>query len=184
MRKFDWRSLFRLEGGAIWMILCGGLLTVKPDLATAAVSAVLGWVLIAFGAAALIAGFVARLGFGTIVSGGLLLAAGFWLHRNPLMIATVIGLVLGGLLLSQGFEAAADSMRLKRRGGWWISSAVMAVLMAALGFRLILSPLGISRLAMRLAGLTMVICGISNCISHDRVQREYRGSSTIIDADE
>ncbi len=184
MKKFDWRSLFRLEGGAIWLILCGMALAVKPDLASAAVSAVLGWVLIAGGVVTLLVGFWGHLGLGTLVSGGLLLAAGAWIHRNPLMIATVIGLVLGGLLLSQGFEAAMDAMRMKRRGGWWVSGAVMAVLMAVLGIRMLLSPLGISRLAMRLAGLTMVICGISNIIGHDRVKKAYYANSSIVDAEE
>ncbi len=184
MGNFNWRSLFKLEGGSIWLILAGLVLAIKPDLATAAVSAVLGWVLILCGVVTLVVGFVVRLGLGTIISGGLLLAAGSWLHRSPMMIATVLGLVVGGLLLSQGFEAVGDALRLRRRGGFWISTAVIAVLMALLGLRMIFSPLGLSRLAMRLAGITMVICGITNRISHSRAVAVYESGSNIIDAEE
>ena len=100
MRDFNWKDLLRYESGSILMILCGVILTIKPDTASALISAVIGWLLIAAGVAALIAGFAGGFGTGSVVTGAVLLIAGAWLHRNPLMIASVLGVVLGLLVLS------------------------------------------------------------------------------------
>ncbi len=184
MGNFNWRNLFRMDGGAVLMILCGIVLAIKPDLATAALSFGIGWVLIALGVVTLIAAFAGRMGLGTVVTGGVLLLGGSWLHRNPLMIATVLGLLLGGLLLSQGFGAWRDARVAKRSGHMWLPGMVTAVLLAILGFRLILSPLGLSRLAIRLAGLTMAVCGVTNLLTHKDALTYSRRDNSIIDADE
>lgn len=184
MRNFDWRDLLRYEGGSILMILFGILLTVKPDLASAAVSALAGWALIAVGVAFLVAGFTDGLGVGRIVTGAVLLLAGSWLHRNPLMIAAVIGMMLGVLVLSQGWRAAKEVKWTKDRGGLWIPGAVLAVLELLIGVRLILSPLSLSRLVLSVAGIAMVICGVCNLVAHYRFVRYIPGADGIIDADE
>ena len=91
MRNLDWKDFLRREGGSILTILCGVILVLKPDTASALLAAVAGWALIAVGVAALIAGFAGGFGTGSVVTGAVLLLAGAWLHRNPLMIASVLG---------------------------------------------------------------------------------------------
>ena len=49
MRDFNWKELLRNEGGSVLMILGGVLLAIKPDAASALISAVIGWLLIAAG---------------------------------------------------------------------------------------------------------------------------------------
>lgn len=184
MKDFDWRSLLRYEGGSILMIVFGVLLTMKPDLASAAVSAVAGWALIAVGVAFLVSGFVDGLRLGRVVFGGLLLMAGSWLHRNPLMIASIIGVGLGVLVLSQGMQAAREAQWTKRGGGFWIPGTVLAVLELIVGIRLILSPLSVSRLVLSLAGIAMVVCGACNVVAHYKNVRYIPDADGIIDADE
>ena len=75
MKGFDWKNILRFDSGAVLMILCGAVLALKPDAATALISVVLGWGLIAIGVGCLIAGFTGD-GFGPIVSGALALVAG------------------------------------------------------------------------------------------------------------
>ena len=58
MRKFDWQSLLRFQGGALLMIVCGGILALCPDSASVLISAVLGWLIIAAGVAMVIAGAI------------------------------------------------------------------------------------------------------------------------------
>ena len=87
MKNLDWKAFLRREGGSLLTILCGVILVMRPDTASALLSAVAGWALIAAGVAALIAGFAGDFGMGSIVTGAVLLMAGAWLHRNPLMIA-------------------------------------------------------------------------------------------------
>jgi len=184
MKDFDWRGLLRFEGGSVLMIVFGVLLTVKPDLASAAVSAVAGWALIAVGVAFLVAGFTDGVRGGRIAAGALLLAAGSWLHRNPLMIASLIGVGLGVLVLSQGWQKAREAQWTKRGGGFWIPGAVLAVLELLVGVRLILSPLSLSRLVLSIAGIVMVICGACNLVAHYKNVRYIPDQDGIIDADE
>lgn len=184
MKDFDWRNLLRHEGGSILMIVFGVLLTMKPDLASAAVSAVAGWALIAIGVAFLIGGLANGLHIGRVAAGALLLMVGSWLHRNPLMIASLIGVGLGILVLSQGWQAAKEAQWTKRGGGMWIPGAVLAVLELLVGVRLILSPLSLSRLVLSIAGIAMVICGACNVVAHYKNVKYIPDSSGIIDADE
>jgi uncharacterized membrane protein HdeD (DUF308 family) len=112
MKNLDWKEFLRREGGSILTILCGVILVMRPDTASALLSAVAGWVLIAIGVAALIAGFTGSSG-GSVVTGAVLLLAGAWLHRNPLMIASVIGFVAGFWVLRQGLKAMKEAQRSK-----------------------------------------------------------------------
>ena len=183
MRNLDWKALLRQEGSSLLMILCGVILVLKPDTASALLSAVAGWVLIAVGVAALIGGFTGSSG-GSIVTGAVLLLSGAWLHRNPLMIASVLGFVVGFLVLRQGLRAMGDAQRSKRNGGFWIPGAVLAVLEALVGVRLILSPLSISRLVLSIGGIVLIVIGVCNLIAHYRSIRHIPEPGGIIDADE
>lgn len=183
MGRFDWKRLFRMESGAVLMIVCGAVLALVPDLASAAVSAVLGWLLILAGVASLLAGFIGKLGLGSIVTGGILLVAGSWLHRNPLMLASILGILLGALIVSQAVGALTDALAVKRRGGTWIPGAVLAGLMLLAGLRLIFSPLATSRLVMTAAGVILVVCGVCSLVAHRRVRHYLEEDDGIIDVE-
>ena len=183
MRNLDIKDIIRREGGSILMILCGAVLVLSPDTASALLSAVAGWGLIAVGVAALIAGFTGSSG-GSVVTGAVLLLSGAWLHRNPLMIASVLGFVVGFLVLRQGLRAMKDAQRSKRNGGFWIPGAVLAVLEALLGVRLLLSPLSISRFVLSIGGIALIVLGACNLVTHYRSTRYIPEPGGIIDADE
>lgn len=184
MRNLDWKDLLRQEGGSILTILCGVILVLKPDTASALLAAVAGWALIAVGVAALIAGFAGDFGAGSVVTGAVLLLAGAWLHRNPLMIASVLGFVVGFLVLRQGIRAMKNAQYSKRNGGLWIPGAVLAVVEALIGVRLMLSPLSISRLVLSIVGVVLIVIGVCNLVAHYRSVRYIPKSGGIIDADE
>ena len=184
MRDLDWKELLRRQGGSLLTILCGVILVLKPDTASALLSAVAGWALIAAGVAALIAGFTGGFGMGSVVTGAVLLLAGAWLHRNPLMIASVLGFVVGFLVLRQGLKAMKDAQRSKRNGGLWIPGAVLAVLEALIGVRLMLSPLSISRLVLSIGGVALIVIGACSLAAHYKNTRYIPEPGGIIDADE
>lgn len=184
MKNLDWKEILRREGGSILTILCGLILVLKPDTASVLLSAVAGWALIAAGVAMLIAGFTGEFGIGSVVTGAVLLLSGAWLHRNPLMIASVLGFVVGFLVLRQGLRAMKDAQRSKRNGGLWIPGAVLAVIEVLVGIRLILSPLSISRLVLSIGGLVLIVIGVCNLVAHYRSTRYIPEPGGIIDADE
>ena len=184
MRNLDWKDFLRREGGSILTILCGVILVLKPDTASALLAAVAGWALIAVGVAALIAGFAGDFGAGSVVTGAVLLLAGAWLHRNPLMIASVLGFVVGFLVLRQGIRAMKNAQYSKRNGGLWIPGAVLAVVEAMIGVRLMLSPMSISRLVLSIVGVVLIVIGVCNLGAHYRSIRYIPEPGGIIDADE
>ena len=184
LKNFDWRSMLRCESGSVLMIVFGALLAMNPDIASAMVSTVLGWVIIAAGVAMLISGFTNRWDLGSILIGALLLIAGSWLHRHPMMIASVLGVVLGIVVLRQGWQAGQDAQRIKHGGGMWIPGAMLAVAQLLVGIRLIFSPLSISRLVLTLAGIAMVVCGVCNLVAYHKSTQYIPGAGHIIDADE
>lgn len=182
MEKIDLRNLMRLHGGAVLMILCGGILTVFPDSASVLISAVLGWLLIAVGVMVLLAGILGGVAVMTIVQGAVLIVAGAWLHRHPLMIASVLGIVLGLTALSQGWKKGKRAMRLKLYGSFWIWDACVAALELLAGLVLILTPLSLSRAVVTVAGIFMVVCGVLDLLS-SRKNDGPGGYSNIIDAE-
>ena len=182
MKKFDLRNLMRLHGGAVLMILCGGILTVFPDSASVLISAVLGWLLIAFGVMILLAGILDGIAVMTIIQGAVLIVAGAWLHRHPLMIASVLGIVLGLTALSQGWKKGKRAMRQKMYGKFWIWDAGVAALELLAGLVLILTPLSLSRAVVTVAGIFMVVCGVLDLLS-SRKNDGPGGYSNIIDAE-
>lgn len=184
MRNLDWKDIVRQEGGSILTILCGVILVLKPDTASALLAAVAGWALIAVGVAALIAGFAGDFGAGSVVTGAVLLLAGAWLHRNPLMIASVLGFVVGFLVLRQGIRAMKNAQYSKRNGGLWIPGAVLAVVEALIGVRLMLSPLSISRLVLSIVGVVLIAIGACTLAAHYKSMRYIPEPGGIIDADE
>lgn len=182
MRKLDWRALLRYESGSVLMIVFGLLLTLRPDYASGMVSAMVGWVLIGLGVAAMVLGILGKTGMESVVSGVVLLLVGKWLHGNPLMIASAMGILLGILALSQGWRELKNTGVTRRNGGFWIVGAVLAIVEILTGIRLILSPLLASRLVLRVGGVVMVICGLGNLSTFSR-SRKYLNDSKIIDAE-
>lgn len=183
MRKFDWRSLLRFQGGSVLMILCGGILTVCPDSASVLISTVLGWLLIAAGVVLVIAGVIGGVDIVAIIQGACLLVAGAWLHRHPLMIASVLGVVLGLVALCQGWRKGMRARRTKLYGGFWVWDAGVAALELLAGLVLIFTPLSLSRLVTTLAGIFMVICGVADMVAFWKGGSDPDGFSHIIDAD-
>ena len=183
MSGINWKSMHRSPVGSILLIVIGAVLAMNPDSASALVSAILGWGLIVVGVMLIVGGFLGRNDWGAIAQGALFLICGSWLHRNPLMIAAVLGILLGIAAVRQGWRAAMDVGRSKRNGGFWIPGAVLAVAELIVGVRLIFSPLTVSRFVLTLAGIAMAACGVWELISRSREKKYIPGTPNIIDAD-
>lgn len=181
MKSINWKNLFRMEIGSIIMILFGAVMVCNPDFGSATVSKVLGWILVGAGAAGLLINVLGKLGAGGIVGSAVTLCVGIYLLKNPLMLASLLGVLLGVLLASQGLGALRDALRLKHGGSTWIPGAVLAAFMLLCGVRLILSPLTTSRLVMTVVGIIMIVCGVGNLIGRFRANKYIPGDDKIID---
>ena len=166
MKGINWKFKNRSNLGSILMIVFGAVLVMNPDSASALVSAILGW------------------DGGSIGQGLLFLVVSTWLRRNPLMIAKVVGVLLGLTAVQHGWRALENAQRAKRNGGFWIPGAVLAAVELLVGVRLIFSPLSVSRVVLTLAGIAMAACGIWELISRRREKKYIPGTPNIIDADQ
>ena len=184
MKGINWKSMHRSNLGSILMIVFGAVLVMNPDSASALVSAILGWGLFVVGVALVIGGIQDGREGGAIGQGVLFLVVGSWLRRNPLMIAKVVGVLLGLTAVQHGWRAMENAQRTKRSGGFWIPGAVVAAVELLVGVRLILSPLSVSRVVLTLAGIAMAACGIWELISRRREKKYIPGTPNIIDADQ
>lgn len=184
MKGINWKFRHRSNLGSILMIVFGAVLVMNPDSASALVSAILGWGLVIVGAVLLVGGILDGREGGSIGQGVLFLLVGSWLRRNPLMIATVVGVLLGLTAVQHGWRALENAQRSKRNGGFWIPGAVLAAVELLVGVRLIFSPLSVSRVVLTLAGIAMAACGIWELISRRREKKYIPGTPNIIDADQ
>ena len=184
MKGINWRSMHRSNLGSILMIVFGAVLVMNPDSASALVSAILGWGLFVVGVMLVIGGFQDGRDGGSIGQGLLFLVVGSWLRRNPLMIAKVVGVLLGLTAVQHGWRALENAQRSKRNGGLWVPGAVLAAVELLGGVRLIFSPLSVSRVVLTIAGIAMVVCGVGELISRNREKKYIPGTPNIIDADQ
>ena len=184
MKGINGKSMHRSNLGSILMIVFGAVLVMNPDSASALVSAILGWGLFVVGVMLVIGGFQDGRDGGSIGQGLLFLVVGSWLRRTPLMIAKVVGVLLGLTAVQHGWRALENAQRSKRNGGFWIPGAVLAAVELLVGVRLIFSPLSVSRVVLTIAGIAMVVCGVWELISRNREKKYIPGTPNIIDADQ
>lgn len=153
--------------------LLGLSMLLRPDSASALIGKVLGWgLLIAGGYYALTAIVTHRDLLHNILFGAVALVLGCRLLRDPLMLASLSGTLVGVTLLLLGLgELKTGSRTLP---GWLIAG----------GVALILLPLTVSRLLIRIAGAVILVLGITTGVSHLRHPRLSHGDDdpNIIDA--
>ena len=189
MKKFDFSKWVKPELGAALMIVFGIILLFNPDLGSAAVATVLGWILVACGGFGLFVSVMNRAhgtGGGIVIS-IVLLVLGIYLLKNPLVLASLLGVLLGAFLLLQGVAGYKRASAGRSQGVLWVPGMVLSVIMFVAGLMLIFSPLATSRLVMTLAGVVLIGCGIANLAEcrRERKRIQSKGNAErIIDAEE
>ena len=132
------------------VIFLGLVLLLSPDSASALISAIVGWVLIAIGIGWGISAVAnSRRRLVKVLFALVFAFAGSWLHRNPLMLAAALGRFCGAFLLVQGLQDLRRGMRLLR------------ILVVAAGIGLILVPMSASRLLFSICGAVVIAIGIA-----------------------
>ena len=176
-----WRAIF----GAVCLIGAGLILLLNPDAGSAAISLVLGWSLVIAGALGLVGCIFSwpNCGLAETAVSTLILIMGIYLLRNPLALASILGIGLGICLAIQGIGGTADAIRCRHLAPDWIPRLAVALLTLGFGILLIFVPLTTSRILMVVCGIGMILAGVFRLYLLFRIRRRSRGSSRIIDAD-
>lgn len=176
MKNTKWTDLISTFLVPGLLAALGVALLIDPNWATAMVSRLLGWALIACGvisAIVTITGWPANRVPRVVVT-VLLLGVGIFLSREPLALAVNFGKLIGIFLVIQGGAGLLDS-----RGAKAMSGITLAV-----GVFLLLFPLSLTKLVFRLCGAALLILSVSNILARLRVLKGLRESDDpdIIDA--
>ena len=153
MKKQDFLSLLNLLLVPVLLVLLGLVLVVNPDVASAMIAGVIGYIFIA---AAMIAGIAAIVSSHGKIGKGLFAVAlavvGGWLVQNPLILAAWIGRFVGVLIL---INSLPDLVYAHKQG----RSILFHGLSALAGIVLILVPMTTSRLVFRACGTVVLVIG-------------------------
>lgn len=188
MKKKKKSALARAVLGPVCLIAVGLILLLNPDIGSAAISTILGWMLVAAGG---LGGVVCIFswpicGIPEVIVSVLALGLGIYILVNPLALASILGIGLGIFLVIQGSSGVAEAFQLKRCGYSWMPNLVLALLTLGLGAVLIFAPLTTSRIVMIICGAAMMLCGVVSLILRARAAKRLQGyqDSNIIDADQ
>lgn len=165
MNGLNWKQKCRLLLTPVLMILLGVCLLLRPDSASAFVGKVLGWALIAVGAAygvfaVRIRDFIVFRAIPALVCIGV----GIWLLGSPLVLASVLGRIAGILIALQGIQDILHAIE-------WKCSMTWAIVATAVGALLIFVPMTASRLVMGVCGVVLIAMG--GLVAYGRIKSDY-----------
>lgn len=177
MNKESIFSLIRELFAPVALILLGALLLFNPDSASALISRVLGYGLIAVAIGFGIAAISSPSGrTGKSVTAVILAVVGGWLTNNPLALAAWAGRFVGILLAVDGIQ---DIIRLKSQG----QRFALPLIVTVVGAVLVLLPMTTTRLVFSLCGIVVMVIGIVMLLDRLKGRKQLgSGDSDIIDA--
>lgn len=183
------KLLFQSLAGSICMVVVGVILLSNPDFGSAAVGLVVGWGLIIAGGIGLVLNLrtlpVTDLGAALISSLSLLF--GMYLVKNPLSLASILGIGLGIYLIVQGISYLKEAHALRSIGVGGQASVLLGCVMLVFGIVLLAAPLAASQLVMTIAGVLLIVCGGAGLVVRIRNAKRLIPGNTkpkVIDADE
>ena len=177
MNKENVSSLIRELFAPVALILLGALLLFNPDSASAFVSKVLGWGLIACAIGFGIAAVGSSKGrTGKAIAAVALAIVGGWLTSNPLALAAWLGRLVGILLVVDGIQDIVHMRAQKQR-------FLLPLGATLVGAVLILLPMTTTRLVFSLCGALVLIIGIVMLLDRLKGRKQlHSGNSNIVDA--
>lgn len=164
-------------GLPILMVISGLILLVNPDGATALVTKLVGWVLVICGAAKLVVPAVDKRPIlpGDWMINGIMILIGVILLAKPLILANLIGRLLGVVLLAEG-------IRNLRISGFGLVTALTIVA----GAVLIIMPRTLTNTVLAICGIVLMVIGVVNILGklNDMKRLEEGSDPNIIDAEQ
>lgn len=152
---------------SVFCIVMGIALIIRPDFFTRVVGLVVGGVITAMGAVALLRYFIRTKtdpnNASGLISGVILVLAGVFVMVRPDFIPKVIAFVFGAYMLISGITNIQGAFALKKNNSTrWIKAMVSAGLTTLAGLMLVINPILLADVTFRLMGVCLLISGMSN----------------------
>ena len=173
----------KLLKSSIWssiaLIILGFLLIFYSEVTILSISYVIGGILIAIGAIALIK-YISNInkdikneidivyGIGTIILGIIVIS-------SPKAIASIIPFVLGVLIVINSTAKIDYSFKLrKNKNNLWISTLIVALVALVCGVLLIFNPFAGAEFITKIIGIILVVYAVLDIISTIRISKELK----------
>ena len=170
MKKEDMSAYVRLLAMPVLTVLLGLILLFSPDTASALVGKVLGWVCVltavGFGAGSFLGGKNQQ--NNRIVWAVIFLVGGIWILRDPLMLAKILGRVLGLSMMILGGQKIRQELQYRDGKLQFSSGLISGGVLALIGMVLVVLPLTTSRLVFTVVGVILIGVGVAEGI--DRIR--------------
>ncbi|MBQ4288357.1 MAG: DUF308 domain-containing protein [Clostridia bacterium] len=151
---------------AVCTILLGLIMAFWPESSTRIICIVLGWAMLLGGIAWTFYHFSSANSTNSgFILGVVAIALGFWIVIHPTVVVQFIAVIFGIILLVNGFMLLQDSLELKQ-GNFapWLMFLILGLVCSVLGIFVIWSPIVSSKVMTIIAGISLVIDGVSNIL--------------------
>lgn len=175
MDKRKLKELGKRYGSGAFLILCGAVLILFPDHAVSLVTKLMAWVLVATGVYNVIKLILTRSLSHNPIWTVLYLLVGGYMLSHPMVIADILGGILGLFLVNQGVSDMTCSAHPRAKN--------LGLLTLIAGIVLVVLPRTLTDTLLGLVGLVLIIVGIINLLGKSG-RSLPKGDPNIIDADE
>lgn len=166
---FDFFRKIRLNitFSAVLTIILGIILVAVPGAAVKTVFLAVGWMLIVSGVVSLLSAAFSRgqpVGQGDFVLGLIQIATGLVVLMRPGFLLSLVGLVLGFVLLLHGVRDIQSAREAKALGYGYKFSLIVGIVTLAMGFVIMVNPFTAGENLLRLAGLFLILDGAGDLL--------------------
>lgn len=173
---------------SILLLIFGILLIVQSEATILTISYILGGILVAIGAIAILK-FVRKIddiensGNGlNIVYGIVCVIMGILVIRNPQTIASIIPFIIGIIIIINSATKLQYSLELKRQeNDLWTSTLILSIVMTICGVTLIFNPFKGAVFLTRIVGVFILIYSILDLISTMVIKNSFKKASSNIE---
>lgn len=170
---FDLFRRIRLNFGlvAIITIVIGLVLIFAPGTAVKTVFSLIGWMLVISGAISLLTAVLSKgqpIAQGDLVLGLIELATGLVVLMRPGFLMSLVGLVIGFVLLIHGVHDIQSARESKALGYPYKLPMIVGLLTLLMGIAVMLNPFSTAANILRVAGVCLLLDGIGDLVIMSR----------------
>lgn len=147
--------------------ILGLLLITAPGTAMRTVFLLVGWMLVISGAASLLTALLSRgqpVGQGELVLGLVQLATGLVVLMRPGFLMSLVGIVVGFVLLIHGIHDIQHARESKALGYEWKLSMGVGIVAVVMGIIVMVNPFSTMETLLRIAGVFLLVDGVADLV--------------------
>ncbi len=152
---------------AVLTLILGIMLTVMPGIAIETLFLILGWILVITGVVSILSSLLRHgkpIGQGDLVLGLVELATGLVVLLRPTFLVSVVGIVLGILLIMHGARDVQSARESKALGYGWKMALTVGILTLVMGVLIIFNPFSTAKVLLRVAGIFLIVDAVGDLL--------------------